>query len=69
MNTTEEEEFIRHNIFREELYVYAHLTNAEFQEKIEQFKKDYSHLIKDQKNRPMDVSWFQFRKHIKNFYK
>ena len=68
MNTTEEEEFIRHNIFREELYVYANLPRAEFQEKIEAFKKDYEHLLSNKKKHPLDITWNQFRKFIKSFF-
>ena len=69
MDLSEQEEFIRHNVFREELYVYAHLPNKEFQEKVDAFKIDYAHLLSDKKKRPLDVSWYQFRKHVKNFYK
>ena len=68
MNTAEEEEFIRHNVFREELYVYAHLPRAEFQEKIEAFKKDYEHLLSNKKKHPLDITWSQFRKQIKSFF-
>lgn len=65
MNLTEQEEFIRHNIFREELYVHAHLTNEEFQEKVETFKVEYAHLLTDAKKLPIGVTWYQFRKHLK----
>lgn len=47
MGNEKEEEFIRHNIFREELYDYAYLPKESFDKIIEQFKIDYKHLLKN----------------------
>lgn len=66
VNTTKEEEFIRHNIFREELYVHAHLPRAEFQEIFEQFKIDYKHLLSNKKPKPLAISKYQLRKAIRD---
>ena len=65
MNLKDEEEFIRHNIFREELYVNAYLPAKEFQEILEQFKKDYKHLLSGKKPMPLDISGYQLRKYIR----
>ncbi len=65
MNLKEEEEFIRHNIFREELYVNAHLPKEEFQKIFEQFKKDYKHLLSGKKPQSLGITGYQLRKHIK----
>ena len=65
MDLKEEEEFIRHNIFREELYVYAHLPKEEFTKIIEKFKEDYKHLLSDKKPRPLAMSKYELRKHIR----
>ncbi len=66
MNLTEQEEFIRHNCFREELYVYAYLPAEEFQEKVEQFKIDYKHLLSDEKPKPLAISKYQLKKAIRD---
>ena len=66
MNLSEEEEFIRHNIFREELYVYAHLPNKAFGEKIEQFKIDYKHLLSNEKPKPLPINRYQLKKAIRD---
>lgn len=68
VDTTEQEEYIKHECFREELYVYAHLPKAEFQVIIDEFKERMPHYISSKKKRPMDVSWSQFRKTIKGFF-
>jgi len=65
MNVKEEEEFVKHNVFREELYVNAHLPAEEFQEKIDDFKKEYPHLLSDKKPIHLDISGYQLRKYIK----
>ena len=66
---TKEEEKERHEIFREELYPFAHLPKEQFKLILDDFKKRFPFLIEGQKPRPMDVSWHQFRKTIRNFYK
>ena len=66
MNLKEEEEYIRHNIFREELYVNASKSREEFQKIVEQFKIDYKHLLSDEKPKPLAVSKSQLRKYIKD---
>ena len=69
MNLYEQEDFIRHNIFREELYVHAILPKKEFQVKLEEFKKEYAHLLSNKKPVPLDLSGYQLRKYVRGFYK
>lgn len=57
---------VRHEIFREELYVFAHLPNKEFQIKLEEFKKKHPELLTGKKPMPLDISGYQLRKHIRN---
>lgn len=68
VDTTENEEYIKHECFRENLYVYAHLPKAEFNKILEQFKSDYPHFVSNKKKLPLAISWSQFRKHIKSFF-
>ena len=62
---SEEEEFIRHNIFREELYTFAHLPKKEFQTIFDEFKNRRSDLLIDKKPVYLDISGYQLRKYIK----
>ena len=68
MDFIKEEEFIRHNCFREELYVYAHLPQKEFKIILDEFKKRMPHFVSSEKKRPLDISWNQFRKQVERFF-
>lgn len=57
---------VRHEIFREELYTYAHLPNEEFQVILEEFKKRRPELVPDTKPIYLDISGYKLRKHIKD---
>ena len=49
IDTYNDDEFVRHNIFREELYSYAYLPIEKFNAIVEQFKIDYKHLLSGEK--------------------